>query len=63
EGVITRLQKEVNILLQEVENIKGELFQLDVKFDAKLETRLQGFKDDFKGEINSEIHHLRSELY
>ncbi|KAK5846239.1 hypothetical protein PVK06_002516 [Gossypium arboreum] len=59
EGVTTHLQKDVTVLQQEVQNIQREFSQLDVKFDAKLETRLQRFKYEFKGEIISELHNLR----
>lgn len=43
--------------------MKGELSQLDVKINKRLETHLQGFKDDFKGEIISELNTFRFELH
>lgn len=33
------------------------------KIDARFETQLKGFKDEFKGEIRSEMHTLRSEIH
>ncbi|KAK5802652.1 hypothetical protein PVK06_030264 [Gossypium arboreum] len=43
--------------------MQGEISQMDGKIYARLETRLQGFKDDFKGEIRSKLQTLRSELH
>lgn len=39
-----------------------EFLQLDVKIHIRLETCLQGFKDDFNGETRSKLNTLRSEL-
>ncbi|KAK5802653.1 hypothetical protein PVK06_030265 [Gossypium arboreum] len=43
--------------------MQGEISQMDGKIYARLETYLQGFKDDFKGEIKSKLRTLRSELH
>ncbi|KAK5841042.1 hypothetical protein PVK06_009950 [Gossypium arboreum] len=63
DGVKTRLKKDVTILQQEFQKMQGEFLQLHVKINVMLKARLQGFKDDFKGEIRSELNTLRSKLH
>lgn len=43
---------------QEFQKMQREFSQLNGKKDARLETRLQCFKDYFKAEIGSELHGL-----
>ncbi|KAH1055374.1 hypothetical protein J1N35_033439 [Gossypium stocksii] len=49
DDVTTRLEKEVSVLQQEVSKRQEELARLD----TKMETRLQVFKEEFKGELHS----------
>ncbi|TYH63319.1 hypothetical protein ES332_D07G183600v1 [Gossypium tomentosum] len=49
DGITTKLQKEMGQLQQ-------ELSQLRVDIDAKLDTRLKGFQEGFKGDMRFELY-------
>ncbi|KAK5812739.1 hypothetical protein PVK06_028177 [Gossypium arboreum] len=51
EGATTRVQKEVNVLQQEIVKVQGELSQIESRLDAKFEARLLGFKEEFRSEL------------
>ncbi|KAK5785714.1 hypothetical protein PVK06_040324 [Gossypium arboreum] len=49
DGLSTHLQKEVNVMQQEISKIQEELVQLDTKMDIKF----QEFKDEFKRDLQT----------
>ncbi|KAH1092150.1 hypothetical protein J1N35_019407 [Gossypium stocksii] len=53
-----RLQKEVNVLQQEMVKIQGKPAHLDTELEPKLEAWWQAFKEELKGEIRTDIHSL-----
>ncbi|MBA0655615.1 hypothetical protein Goklo_008082 [Gossypium klotzschianum] len=58
-GVTIPLQKEMGLLEHEMSQLQLEF----IKLDTKLESRFKDLRDEFKGEIRSELHSLFEQYF